>query len=96
MDDICDSLGQLLAEEEEGPEQCMRFQDPAPLVALPGGRERPTWAKPGGVNGRGVLRKSPAHYFALVEISGATTEAIVDTGGARTMLDTKICQHLGL
>lgn len=42
------------------------------------------------------MKISPAHYSALVMIGGALTEAIVDTGGARTMLDASLATTLGL
>lgn len=47
-------------------------------------------------NGRGILKISPAHYSALVAFGNSLTEAIVDTGGARTMLDASLAQRLGL
>lgn len=65
-------------------------------MVIPPGRELPRWAPRGAVNGRGVLKISPAHYSALVAVGGSVTEAIVDTGGARTMIDSVLAEKLKL
>lgn len=100
VDKICLSLGDLLnmvAKKEESPDlQCNMMTHPSGLIQIPQGRERPNWAPSGAKNGRGQMKISPAHYSALVMIGDALTEAIVDTGGARTMLDASLAKELGL
>ena len=61
---------------------------------VPTSRALPTWAPKGAVNGRGILKINPTHYFAVVMLGSAVTEAIVDTGGARTMIDAQLAKQL--
>ena len=65
-------------------------------VTVPKGRERPPWAKRTGPNCRGRVDPGPHHYLAVVTISGATVEGIVDTGACRTMMDLDTAKALGL
>ena len=67
-----------------------------PVVGVPSRRDLPAWVSRGVVNGRGALRVTPTHYFAAVQIGNAFTEAIVDTGGARTMIDKALAEKLRL
>jgi hypothetical protein len=66
------------------------------MVGIPGGRGLPGWVPSDTFNGRGILKVSPAHYSALVVIGRSATEAIVDTGGARTMIDSQLAERLNL
>lgn len=61
-----------------------------------GARGLPDWAKPGARNCRGMLPISRSHYTALVAIDDKFCEAIVDTGGAKTMIDHESAKALGL
>lgn len=63
---------------------------------MPTSRELPTWAPKTVVNGRGILKINPTHYFAAVMVGNSVTDAIVDTGGARTMLDANLARRLQL
>lgn len=70
---------------------------PVAAEKLPAGaRGLPAWAPSGARNGRGLLPISRAHYTALLAINGAFCEAIVDTGGARSMIDYETAKALGL
>ena len=68
------------------------------MVALPPKkRGLPDWAPEGAVNCRGMVRVNPrTHYLALVAIQGAFTDAILDTGGATSMVDVSMLGPLGL
>ncbi len=66
-------------------------------VKLPAGsRGVPTWAPDTVKNYRGLLPVSKAHYLGLVTINGNLTEAILDTAGSRTMIDSNTAKTLGL
>lgn len=70
---------------------------PGNTEQLPAGaRGLPEWAPKGARNKRGLLPISRSHYIALVAIGGGFCEAIVDTGGARSMLDYDTAVALGL
>jgi hypothetical protein len=101
---IIDELRDLL---EEFTSSDGDADDPAPdkqLLATPvaaeklpaGARGLPVWAPKGAKNGRGLLPISRSHYIALVAIGGGFCEAIVDTGGARSMIDYESAKALGL
>ena len=66
------------------------------VVALPPGREPPAWAKKGAINCRGRVDPGSRHFVGLVTINGAVTDAIIDTAGARSMLDVDTAKALGL
>lgn len=67
------------------------------MEKLPAGaRGLPKWAKEGAKNGRGMLPISRSHYIGLIAIDGGFCEAIVDTGGARSMIDYESAKALGL
>ncbi len=66
------------------------------MVRVPGGRERPAWAKASAPNCRGRVDPGPRHYLALVAICGSTVEGIVDTGACRTMMDINTARALAL
>lgn len=70
---------------------------PVSAEKLPAGAKGlPLWAPSGARNGRGLLPISRAHYTALLSIEGAFVEAIIDTGGARSMIDYETAKALGL
>lgn len=104
MATIIDELRDLLAEfteEGEAPElgvpDKQMLATPAATEKLPAGaRGLPSWAKSGARNGRGMLPISRSHYIALVAINEGFCEAIVDTGGARSMIDYESAKSLGL
>lgn len=43
-----------------------------------------------------LLPYSSAHYFCTAELHQQAIHAIVDTGGARTMIDREAAERLGL
>ena len=67
----------------------------APMTAEDRDLELLDWAG-GMLNLRGRLPLSRNHFIALVAINGACLECIVDTGGARTMLDRGSAEAAGL
>lgn len=67
------------------------------LISLPAGaRGVPSWAPPNIINCRGLVAVSKAHYLALAVVNGRLIEVMVDTGGARTMVDRMTAIKLGL
>lgn len=66
-------------------------------MRLPAGsRGVPEWASKGVDNLRGLIPMSKAHYFGLATINNKLTEVLLDTAGARTMIDTNTARTLGL
>lgn len=47
-------------------------------------------------NHRGILPISRNHFTAVVALNGAVVEALMDTGGARSMIDFKTATAMGL
>lgn len=58
-------------------------------------RSAPAWAK-GLTNARGLLTWDDAQYIALVGVQGTLLEALMDTGGACTIMDMAFAKRLGL
>ena len=58
--------------------------------------ELPDWAPPGCQNVRGMTTISPAHYTAVCGLGKGVCDAMLDTAGARTMMDLKTAELLGL
>ena len=56
----------------------------------------PVWAEKGTINLRGLVPTSVAHYMALVGIGKGVCEALVDTGGARSLVDMDTAKKLKL
>ena len=57
--------------------------------------ELPGWAE-GMKNVRGRIPISKNHFTCVVAVNGACMEAIVDTGGCRSMMDLGTAQAAGL
>ena len=57
--------------------------------------EMPKWASKGAHNGRGKVVTTVDQYVALVEVENTVMEAIVDTGGARSLIDYASARALG-
>jgi hypothetical protein len=55
----------------------------------------PEWAADCKVNLRHLTSWSNDQYVGLVEIGGALVEAIMDSGGARTMVDGRTARAAG-
>lgn len=58
--------------------------------------ELPGWASPEAKNFRGLSELSPAHYSALCGLGDGIVEVMLDTAGARTMIDMGTALKLGL
>lgn len=56
----------------------------------------PSWVSPNAKNFRGLIKPTTQHYLAIVEIGDGVIEALLDTGGARCMIDTTTADKLGL
>ena len=84
-------------DEKEEPLDKIFFNKPHTAIHLaPGGaREVPVWAE-GARNFRGLVPPSRAHYMALVKLGNGVIEAIIDTGGARSLIDLDTARTLGL
>ena len=61
-----------------------------------GARGLPSWASSEAKNLRGVVSVQSSHYLGLVELNGRVVEVILDSGGARTMVDRETAIALGL
>ena len=57
---------------------------------------KPGWVDASVTNLMGLVPASAAHYMAAVKVNNALMFAIVDTGGARTMMDVTVAEKLGL
>lgn len=66
------------------------------MIRVPGGRERPPWAKEGARNCRGLVDPGQRHFLACITVNGSSVEGIVDTGACRTMMDVATARSLGL
>ena len=55
-----------------------------------------SWASPDTENLLELVPHSSAHYMACGEINGRLINMVVDTGGARTMMDRTVASKLGL
>lgn len=93
LTEVLDTFTSTTAEGSDE-QECLPIADksfmsmPAAAERLPAGaRGLPEWASAGAINGRGILPISKAHYTALCSINGAFCEAVIDTGGARSMID---------
>lgn len=69
---------------------------PTSVVPVPRGRERVTWADPHSINVRGRVDPGDCHFLAVCTINGVSTDVVVDTGGARTMMDLNTAVLMGL
>ncbi len=58
--------------------------------------EMPAWASKSAINGRGKMTPSLSHYFGVVQVGNAVTDTILDTGGARSMVEAGLARELGL
>jgi hypothetical protein len=59
-------------------------------------KELPSWAPKDCLNARGTGDVSAAHYTSLCRIGNGVIEAMLDTGGARSMIDLQTAEMLGL
>ena len=54
----------------------------------------PAWATEGALNLRGLTELSPAHYSAVCELGAGVVDVMLDTAGARTMIDLETATRL--
>ena len=57
--------------------------------------ELPDWAT-GYLNHRGLVPLSPSHFYGVAAFNGSVTDALLDTGGGRSMMDLATARKLGL
>ena len=57
--------------------------------------ELPDWAA-GYLNHRGLVPLSPSHFYGVAAFNGSVTDALLDTGGGRSMMDLATARKLGL
>jgi hypothetical protein len=96
----------MLLEDDPGVQEDAEVADKAFLLAgqgvveatkLPAGsRGVPDWASVGAKNLRGLVQISGSHYLGLCEVNGRLVEVVLDSGGARTMIDKDTARALGL
>ena len=95
-EDCNSSVGDVLELEEED-DMC-----PAMLVAedkiieLPRHGEMPRWTSRGARNARGMIATGHDQYVGLVQLHDVVIEAILDTGGARSLMDVHSAAALKL
>jgi hypothetical protein len=66
-------------------------------VKMPEDRQSlPDWVPEGVMNARGVCEVSKAHYTGLCKLGNGVIEVMLDSGGARTMIDLQTAEMLGL
>lgn len=56
----------------------------------------PSWAPTDAKNARGVCAVNSSHYLALACVDSAVLEVTLDSGGARTMIDSNTARLIGL
>jgi hypothetical protein len=56
----------------------------------------PDWAENAKVNARNVTMTSPSHYIALCKVGMGVCNVLLDTAGAKTMIDLQTAELLGL
>lgn len=56
----------------------------------------PKWAEPVKHNLLGAIPFSRCHFFATVKVEDAVVEALMDTGGARSVIDKHTVAKMGL
>ena len=56
----------------------------------------PAWASKGALNFRGLTELSPAHYSTICEIGAGVVDVMLDTAGARSMIDLETATKLRL
>lgn len=69
------------------------FVEPATMETR--SRELPAWAG-GKRNMLGIVPFSRCHYYGVVAINDVVVEAIMDTGGARSLVDVDTARQMGL
>lgn len=78
-------------EEEHAPAKLVVVSElPEDETALP------DWAEKGSVNARGITMKSPSHYIALCGLGEGVCNVLLDTAGAKTMIDVQTAELMGL
>ena len=80
---------------EDEPDQVYATQMRMPMSVEEHDTSLPEWAE-GMLNSRGHVPLSCNHFIGLVAINGTFIECIIDTGGARTMLDKATASAAGL
>ena len=55
----------------------------------------PNWVSPKAQNFRGLVKPTTQHYLGIVQIGDGVVEALIDTGGARCMMDLDTANKLG-
>lgn len=91
-------VGSERGDEEVGEVDPVLWQQPRmPRPATESNRPLvlPEWAE-GLDNKLGYLPLSPFHFIVTVAIGGVVTDAIVDSGGARSLVDSRSARLLGL
>jgi predicted aspartyl protease len=61
-----------------------------------GSTAMPNWAPSKIHNFRGLVKPTTQHYLGIVQIGNGIVEALIDTGGARCMIDVDTAKKLGL
>ena len=56
----------------------------------------PEWASKDAINYRGLVPASLSHYMVLIQLGAGICEAIIDTGGARSLIDLDTAKALKL
>lgn len=69
---------------------------PQVVIPAPAGREPAQWAPREAINVRGRVDPGSNHFLAACTVNGVSTDVVVDTGGARTMMDVDTADAMGL
>ena len=86
-------------EEEDitpGSDKIFLSKNIGPLPSADSLKQKPQWASEEAEDMLDMVPHSTAHYMATVEINKKLINLIVDTGGARTMMDRRVAESLGL
>ena len=91
------ALVRVFDKDHEVPDKVYLNKPPDKISKAPvGSRTMPDWVSDDVINYRGLVPSSTSHYMALVKLGRGICEAIVDTGGARSLIDLDTAKTLGL
>lgn len=66
------------------------------LPAPPEDETVPKWVDPGIQNKRHLVKPTGAHFLVPVQVGTGVIDAVLDTGGARSVIDVGTARELGL
>ena len=66
------------------------------MPAPPEDETVPKWVDPGIQNKRHLVKPTGAHFLVPVQVGTGVIDAVLDTGGARSVIDVGTARELGL